>query len=418
MSVSRQLMIPTYGGFIAPPAGWTWNLPFRVKRKGSQFQAYGFDVAQLAPTGAGVYYVDQDAGSDAWPGTAEQPLKKVATAQAKADVIYVKPGLYTRTNGPAGTNMTRSVAIYPWPGQAGTLIMSGHQDGLSWTLDGTYTNTYKTTRSAVSRVLDASIVDGNGDYTDLTKRASAAEVDANPNSWYLDGSNVLWVRTQDDREPDADIWPMISNGIRGTGDITIYVQDAHIYGGGYPVWLANGGAGQSPVLALKNCTMAYGTYNGVYGEGVTAYLQNCVAAKNWGDGFNYHILNSVVPKAVEINCVGRHNGEATGVGNDNGSAMHDGGSVCRLNGNYHDNIGPNVIDIDSALAWCLGCQANDSASDYAGGDVGFSVNGSMWLHNCVATGNAADLSTAAASTIYVRNCTYGTTGGLGTVTPY
>lgn len=403
--------------YVTPPPAFTFKPPFKITRGPTGAYGVNFDVATLAPTGT-TYYVDQVAGNDAWPGTAAQPLKKVYTATGKADVdvVYVKPGLYTRTNGTGGRNMARSITIAPWPGEAGQLILSGHQDGLAWVLDGVLTNTYTTTRSSVGRVQDASIVDAAGDYAELTKQVDAATVDANPGSWYLDGSNVLWVRTADDRAPDADIWPQVDNCIRGTGDITICVMGAHLYGKN-PAWLANSGAGQSPTLILKDCVLKYSVTNAVTLEGGTAYIQNCTAARNAGDGFNYHSLNAVVPQAIEINCTGRNNGTVNGAAIDNGSSMHNAGSVIRINGIYYENVGPNVIDIDNAEAWCLGCTARDSASDVPANDQGFSASpANMWLERCVASGQLVDLR--ATGTMYLRATTYTTSGGGGTITSY
>ena len=114
----------------------------------------------------------------------------------------------------------------------------------------------------------------------------------------------------------------------------------------------NTGAGQTPKLYAKDCKFLYGqsgvagclTVNGV----AEVYLQGCEAAFGGQDGFNYHVLNSVVPKVVEIDCVGRSNGTANGDDNDNGSSIHENGDICRINGEYYGNLGPNVVDIDGA----------------------------------------------------------------------
>ena len=165
------------------------------------------------------------------------------------------------------------------------------------------------------------MVDGLGDYGELVKRTSAEEVEANPGSWYLDGSNVLWVRTADSRAPDADLWPEIDGVGIAAGDITMYLENLTFIGHA-PFWMHSTAAGQTPKLYAKDCVFKYadqGMAGGLRIEGVAeVYLQGCLAARNAQDGFNYHGLNGIVPKVVEINCVGRDNGPAHAADIDNG----------------------------------------------------------------------------------------------------
>lgn len=401
---------------VSKPSAFSWTPPITIKRCLSSFTVTP-DVSTFAPTGT-AYYVDGLNGNDGNPGTAEQPLKKLLTAYNKGDmsVIYAKPVSchYGRTRGFDGTNLTKSFSLRRWPGYSGQVVIHGGQDDLVWTLDGTYTNTWKTTRSAVLRVLDYSLKDSNGYIKRLVQRASPAEVEANPGSWHLDGSNVLWVRTEDSREPDLDIWPIVVNSCVLKGNITFYAEYCDFYSG-YPFWMEDTGAGQTPKCYLKGCGFYHGTNNGATLEGVNlGFFQDCIAAKNDNDGFNYHLQNTNIPYGIEVNCQGLDNGDTGGPGNDNGSSIHEGGSIVRVNGTYKRNVGPNIIDVGEAYSWNLGCVASDSASDVSATRHGFSIDGNMWLHLCRAENNVIDLvSQGAGDNVYRRACFYATTGGSG-----
>jgi hypothetical protein len=124
------------------------------------------------------------------------------------------------------------------------------------------------------------------------------------------------------------------------------------------------------------------------------------------DGFNYHTVADAAPYAVEIDCIGRDNGASSDT--DNGTAMHDAGSVVRLNGEYYSNVGTNVHDINTdTTSWNLGVNAHDSTS--AVNDINFAVGwstgaaGKMWLDCCKSSGSATDFHIQAGANGYIRN---------------
>ena len=142
---------------VSGPAGWGWSLPFALERKDRAFRpADDWDIGAYAPKApaAGVaYYVKYPGGSNANSGLDwEHALRDISAAVQKADVgeIHIAEGVYDRVVGGWGVTATRSLAVYGY----GSVIVSGHQSGLAWALDGTLTHTYKATRSAVQRVLD------------------------------------------------------------------------------------------------------------------------------------------------------------------------------------------------------------------------------------------------------------------------
>jgi hypothetical protein len=195
----------------APDAAFSW-LPFTVQQKGRKFRATGWTIDQNRPTGK-AYYV-ATTGNDANNGlSAAAPLRKIMTALGKADVdvVYVAAGVYGYHNGFENTVWTRSVSVIA---TGGRVVVGAFCDlaNLSWALDvgGGRPNTYKAARTNVGSVRDAAFPDAKGDHSILTTQASADAVEANPGSWYTDGTSI-WVRTSDSRAPDYDIHPYFSN---------------------------------------------------------------------------------------------------------------------------------------------------------------------------------------------------------------
>lgn len=405
---------------VAPPEGFDWTPPFTVYYDGGRYTAGSFDLAALAPQGK-AYYV-ATTGNDGNDGlTAGAPLRKLATAIGKADVvvIYVAAGDYGFTNGNGITTVTKNLAIIA---TGGRVNLGQWAEGLSYSLDTpTNPNTWKVTRSNVGAVYDKAHPDANGDWQKLTARASAAEVEANPGSWYTDGTS-LWVRLSDGRQPDARVHAIFSSVGRSfwvNGAVTVYLEGIDLEGGWAEGCLqVSATAGpNSPTLYAKNCSFKYSAGHGVSNQGATTYFQNCLAARHVDDGFNYHVAQNVLPLAVEIDCVGRDNGAEGDI--DNGSTMHDGGVVVRLSGRYMRNVGRNVHDIGNGTkSWNLGCRAYDSTSqvnraDFAAGTTN-PAGGEMWLERCQA--GAVEAATGAA--LYWRQCSLGSLTGNGTLAAY
>ncbi len=408
--------MPVFGRWeaVGNPAGWGWAHGLTIQRKGRRFRAQGFDITGLAPTGK-TYYVkkggnDADSGAD-W----DHALAKVLTAIQKPDVdrIYIGAGVYDRTDGTQGIALTRSCSIIG----VGDVKLTGRQSGLVWVKEGGLNFTYSTTRSSVGKVLDVAQVDANGDYLEYIQQADANAVDANAGSWYLDGANKLWVRCVDDRAPDGNIWVMLTsrNG-NFDGDIHVYCENLDFIGGYAGIEFDNTGAGQTGEFYAKNCKFRHAGGNGLEITGQSlVVLQGCLAAKNSSDGLNYKALNGVIPKVIEIDCVSRDNG-ATG-DDDNGTSMHDGGSIIRLNGQYYRNKGPNVADSAALESWNLGSLAHSSQASVAGARIDFNAlggSGVMWLDRCSAHTSENSIAAGAGSTVHRRKANVtGVVGGAG-----
>jgi hypothetical protein len=135
-------------------------------------------------------------------------------------------------------------------------------------------------------------------------------------------------------------------------------------------------------------------------------MQNCRAMYGQKDGFNYHAKNGVVPKAIEINCIGALNGNSDD-SNDQGSTIHDGGSAIRIKGSYFGNYGSNVAE-EAAESWNIGCVAFEPKAPNDGQKANFYAytGTSMLMDSCIMFGGAHyDVIAANDGTtaIYLRN---------------
>lgn len=400
------------GGQAIPfPSGWTWkNAPIKIQRYGKRIKT-NLDVASLKITGAGkTYYVATtgvNTNDGLSPATALRDIDE-AIAKADAQTIYVKAGLYTRALGTS--SQTYANKKFNVIGYGGSVIITTH-DVLTYALTEGQAHTYESARTLVGSVMDNATKDAYGEPTLLVLRESIADVEANPGSWYHDGAKV-YVHTHDSRSPDGnnrfpDIWAcLIVNNISITGNSEVYLENLSFYGGSV-LKLDSAAITDTPKVYGKNCKFmnadSVTPFNGVnVNGGALCIFQNCVAAGNGYDGFNYHTQHSIIPYAIEINCVGRGNGDGSA---DNGSTMHDGGKIIRINGEYHDNSGPNMIDVNAGTeSWNLGCTAYHkitplSTNNFAVGQATGAAK--MWLDSCFAY--SGDIRVGAESTLYTRN---------------
>jgi hypothetical protein len=397
---------PSWWTTVSAPATWSRSLPFTVQRNCRVFRASPatWSIGMNKPVGK-AYYVSMT-GSDSNDGlTAATPLRRVSTAINKADVvmIYVEAGVYDFDNSWATIVAAKNLSIIATGGRA---VFSARYAGLAWANVGS--DTYSTSRTNVAWVYDANaeLREANGLYKKLAAAASLAECQATAGSFYY-ATPILYVHLSDGRAPDGDCLVMIGavsvsmNVFRGA--YTLYCEGID-FEGGYNNAMSiyyNGGA---PTGYFADCTFRYSANdNGLGASGAQLYLQDCVAEGNYNDGFTYGLL-TVNSHAVEIDCVGRYNGESGDI--NNGSTIHYG-SVVRLNGEYHDNVGRNIHDVNTGVqSWNLGCYAHDSASEvndcnYAVGTGG--TGGEMWLDSVTSDGSTTDLEENSGATLLYRN---------------
>lgn len=381
------------------PIGFSWDVPIHISQADGKYQT-DFDITAYAPTGK-TYYVDNAKGSNSNDGLSPiKAFKSMSTALSKTDgkVIMVAAGVYARIDSIQGLKINRDVSIKAYGGR----VIFGSHDLLKWTLAPGYTKTYQATRSSVDTVYDAAAVNQFGDYKKYAKKSSVSEVNAQMGSWTQDGDKV-YVHRWNDGVPGLSIRVnVLVPTAKVSGNVTVYAEGIDFIGG---LIVTNEVATDNPRFYAKDCKFKYSERdNGLKVLGAEVYLVNCEAAQNAQDGFNYHARLGVISKAVEINCIGRNNGSIDN--NDNGSTIHDGGKIIRVNGQYFGNLGPNVADVGNGTeSWILGSTAYDSKSKTPQNFTFSASGGTMtaWMDTCQSYGSTFGIMLDKGAQVFTRN---------------
>lgn len=397
---------------VAPPTGLTWVYPFIIQRNGL---LYRVDPSFNLQTYAGIsvaktYYVDRGMPDDTGDGLSwATALQKVKTAIAKvdADRVFIKTGWYEYGYGWDATSVAnRNMEVI---GVGGPVILSTNDPTLVYALDGNHYEAAATTK--IWLVVDKSSIDANGDYMRYTIKASEAEVDSTPGSYYW-AANVLYVRTFDNRAPDANILAYPTSTYCGvtTRAKTIYLEGLTFLGGA----IAFGAISASALCKLYARDSYFGYCYNSNGVSITgcgeAILQRCVCAKNKVDGFKPIENTGQYANVALLDCIGRSNG-VPGDTSSNGYSRHDRGQSIVVNGDYFSNYGRNIHDINAGvgnpLLWGLGVKAHDCLATGANNinfGIGTAANpgGVAWLENCISYGSTYDLDAGAGATMNYR----------------
>lgn len=343
-----------------------------------------YDVANFAPARTVEVWVDPDGGDDGDPGTEAQPLKTLnaALAVSNVDTIYLKAGIHREMNW--ALIPSRDISFICYGGERAYIIESRKH---TWTLSAGTSNVYESNQNgAPSAVwLDTASVNDDGDYYELVQVEDVSECDNTPGSYYFDDpGNKLYVHTFDSRPADDDIWVILQAASHSTPvnqAITLYFENITVIGGNTALMIRKDNVLVGKGLHVKYSTGADGME--VIG-GAEVYLQDCVFARNETDGMSYR-PSTTVPSVLEINCEARYNGQRrpTNESAHNGSTGHQGVSIVRINGDYHHNRGPNVVDVGGATSWNVGCYSYDSIKQLAGSAFQasnfFVQDGEMWI---------------------------------------
>lgn len=376
---------------IAEPNGWTWNLPFTVQQSGTNFRASpAFDLRDHANIPVSVtYYVDRTNGNNANSGlTMALALADVKTAYSKADVdrIVINKGYYFYNE--VNASPTRSMEILATNGVVSITADVRNEVG-AFTLVGSHYEAEVSGSRTVTLVHDLSNLDTLGLGEPLTLVGSSAAVDATANTFYQSGTTI-YVRTSDSRAPDASLVYFIpAYAFSVTQNSKKFFVDGITFHA-----LENNNL--SSVGGLKtyyrNCTLTAAQINGTD----ETIFQNCTIGGSSSDGLSYSILNTVVPKAIEIDVHSFGHGLGT---TDQASTTHNGTTIVRINGDYHHVGGQAVADVDAAKTWMLG-----SAIHNATNGTGFYTAGTAWLDNVYSYSNTIyDLQNTSGSVIHVKD---------------
>ena len=437
---------------LAEPDGFTWkNSPLHGKILTDFRGVYqvDFDVASYKNNPGKVLYVSPN-GSDSNAGTPDAPLAKMSTAYTNgASTIYLYPGIYNLATSIFGTTINRDLNII---GLGEGVIISTRIINIPNTSPNvTEYSTgvwrcYSNGTTYLSNVVDIAHKTSDGHFTKYTQIEGAnasqvkAAVQATAGSWALieeaivingvetnkivayihtlsgenplDGDDVLllYSTAPSDDPTDSHVYPLI----KVTGG-KVYFENLTCIEGSTPLLAQRQAGGENIEIYAKNCKFFYSrsTYYDacmLYGTALSIF-QNCEASFSQKDGFGYHAKESIIPKGIEINCIGAGNGNVED-GNDQGSTMHNGGSIIRVRNVCFKNYGANYADQGTGTeSWNIGCVGFESLTDpsYSGtSDAQKSNffaydNTKVFCDGCVGFGSLYNVCTSGTGTIYLRN---------------
>ena len=437
---------------LAEPDGFTWkNSPLHGKILTDFRGVYqvDFDVASYKNNPGKVLYVSPN-GSDSNAGTPDAPLAKMSTAYTNgASTIYLYPGIYNRATSIFGTTINRdlniiglgegviiSTRIINIPNTSpnvteystgvwrcysnGTTYLSNVVDIAHKTSDGHFTK-YTQIEGANASQVKAAIQATAGSWALIEEAIAINGVETNKIVAYihtlsgenpLDGDDVLllYSTAPSDDPTDSHVYPLI----KVTGG-KVYFENLTCIEGSTPLLAQKQAGGGNIEIYAKNCKFFYSrsTYYDacmLYGTALSIF-QNCEASFSQKDGFGYHAKESIIPKGIEINCIGAGNGNVED-GNDQGSTMHNGGSIIRVRNVCFKNYGANYADQGTGTeSWNIGCVGFESLTDpsYSGtSDAQKSNffaydNTKVFCDGCVGFGSLYNVCTSGTGTIYLRN---------------
>lgn len=435
---------------LSVPAGFGWDPDFNLIRTGARSFSTDLVVSTLAPATTATFYANaarpNNTGNGTTGATAEQAIW--------AALNDVSPGVHAKLYI-LGSSDPLNPTLYPWtkawrvgtsanlhvvvvsdfstlaPGYAlsSTALVEGDGELGTWGIaGGDGPNVYAATLvTAPGRCIDAATRDADGVPVALTLQTSIALVEANPGSYYHAGG-VLYVRTSDSRDPDADLRPLRGgtsvNGLVN-GARTVYLERLSFEGGG-PARVFQVSDGNA---VLVDCDVTHGTALGwemnIPGTTTnatrTAHLVRCKFISNAGDGAGYAASGAnMTLRGFEWGCTYARN---SGAGTDQGGSGHvdpaPGGQSCsiiRLEPVTSDNKSHGFADVGGCTTWILGGTVSDESAGVHQGD-----GGTAWIQGTVFSGNTVDLQTDdAAGQIYVSDVRYDRTkvDGPGTVSSY
>lgn len=289
----------------------------------------------------------------------------------------------------------------------------------AWTVEGA-APVYKVSLSSTGVVFDLTApVTAGGLPVPLQPVATLAEVASTPHSTYYDAGTV-YVHLHDDRAPDTDV--LVSRSTYHTTSISVaephrlLIEGCEFWGG---VTAQLRGMTAGATLLARDTAWRFARDNGLSVQGFArTVLVDCEATHNGVDGFNYHDYNGLTGEVLEVNCIGRLNGQTAGGSSQNGSTAHDNYRIVRVGGRYEFNPGPNVADVNHVTSANFGVYAGDALGYDGVDDYDYTapeLTGSLVLVDCTSASSLA--LRAPGKTVHVAG--FRRTGTVtGTLAPY
>lgn len=329
------------------------------------------------------YFVNYATGSSSATGlNSGNALKYPSDAMKKAksgDMIVIMGGYYPRNQ--LGFDQNKSVHI-----RGGVFCNADNNRSLTWTLvEGSM---YKTTRSQAYAVWQA--INGGSEFSELTLTPTLELCKSTNSSYFIDGDTV-YVNTPDGYSgaPGYDILVTL-NAVGATINTNVWCEGTVFIFGGQAACLNR--SSTDPAL-FSDCTFKYAKQNGFMSYGGKSYLLNCESYNNGRDGFSYKKLNSAISYGFEVSCTAHHNGDDESTGSDNGSTAHEGSIVTRINGQYYENKGPNIADVNpGTMSYNLNCACSNSTATAQDRQIDYNIeDGIMYLDRCTSDGSFISL---------------------------
>ncbi len=416
---------------VSPPVGFQFNFtnlvsPLSIYKSSDGAVRWDYDHSSLIPVScktaplSRIIHVSNsgstgNTGVGAFVGDFSNAKTSVASAITYGNSlgdgyqIIIAPGTYLRNNTWT-IAATQPVWIRGWYDVSENRpILSSHDD-LTWSLDGTYTNLYKATRSVASRVIDTTTTDSTANYTELLKVASLSTADSTPNSWYTDGTTV-YVRRTDGAAPTVNTtWVELGVSAVRTGATAndIYVEGIRFFGG---LVSLDGRPGNSACFVDCDFKFQGGEASPDNAVSVLDYnvavFVRCVASKGYKDGFNGHKVGANIPQIMTLDCVGFANGDVTQT-SCNGWTTHDGIKAIDINGRYYNNRGANFIPVDAnTQTWAVNSRCSLSVHDgtFPPTNYYFLAGSEAWLDGCEGEMSHNDVVAGTGALVHLRDHT-------------
>ena len=416
IAAARKKDTPKVYKRFAYPEGFAGTYsPVGVYWDGENFIT-DFNPADWMYSGGTTYYVSVGGNymNDGLSREAPVQLYQAISRAVDGDTIIITEGLYSIGDLPLSEyNLAKNVNII---GEGNVVLAPGSRIYSDFKKDN-ITGLWTATHPVPIRVVKL-------DNFEITLSAAYSEEEciAKPGSYYHDGEKMYISTDYDPNGRLLILYETIGFNCINSADCRLYMENITVIGGA-----SNFQTNKSPdydfEIILNDCTFLYALYDraAVRFAGGNALLVNCKVAYARDDGFGYVAYNAdnqhVVTSFVEINCVAANNGLYADIENKNGSTAHSGIKGIRVNGLYYNNNGGNVADVQEGTQTLnLGCEAYDSAATDTSQGFGLQQAGTtMWLYNCMASGNNADLVAYGNTTAYTHKCHFNSTAGGGTI---
>jgi len=405
-------------GYIIPPSGFKGFThlpnPRITYNAGTDSYTLDFNYSSLIPTGGVVYYVSPDAPASGNDGLSVGAPIRIPAAIAKADVgeIRYAAGEYYFNNHSRGSGewmITRPIRhIASGPGVKVTGFQTPSSTG--WTLVSGFI--YSASRSAAQEVFDVVTLDGE-DYTKYTKKATLAEITGAGQVAIVGSTVYIWAFDNADMTLATDTGQRRVR-IQTTSNVGVATAGPTQYVEGIAFEGSTSGAitsGSSATMILKNVSVKYGSLNGITVTGGSVISDTVTVARSGTDGFNYHVYSpATYCEFIEINCIGRNNGQVSGATTNNSTTAHETAVGIRVNGIYSTSHGPVLADVNNAQSWNLGCTSGDSTTATLSQSAAFRVDATgftgdiatIWLERCKAVNVDKGLHATGGGIIYTR----------------